>query len=203
MKKAHRKLIIILACVILILAAAGIIRYAVYIGTSLSSEDSRTYVTEHSDRKATEFLVCTLNGNLYYIPENGDTTKPQELFVYKQLPVSDRRKFIAEVKMGENVGVFSYPSPQGEEYGLDLENRVYFSANEKHINRCVYVISTNGTEKTYEKWVACEMPFIIELENIGTAFNVITKIINVKFYDADGNLVEEFDTPDHSSEYLK
>ncbi len=188
---------------ILILAAAGIIRYAVYIGTSLSSEDSRAYVTEHSDRKATEFLVCTLNGNLYYIPKDGDTTKPQELFVFKQLPVSDRRKFIAEVKMGENVGVYSYPSPQGEEYGLDLENRVYFSANEKHINRCVYVISTNGIEMTYEKGFPSESPYLFELENIGTAFNVTTKIINLKFYDADGNLVEEFDTPDHSSEYLE
>lgn len=200
MKKPHRKLIIILACVILI-PAAGIIRYAVYIGTSLSPEDGRAYVIEHSDRKATEFLVCTLNGNLYYIPKNGDTTKPQELFVFKELPLSGRLKFIDEAKMGKDVGVYSYPSPQGEEYGLELENRVYFFANEKHICRCIYVISTNGIEMTYEKGFPSESPYLFELENIGTAFNVTTKIINLKFYDVDGNLVAEFDTPDHSPVY--
>ena len=78
---------------------------------------------------------------------------------------------------------------------------MFFSANEKRISKCVYIISTNGIEKTYEKSFIDESPMIFQIENIGEAFNVTTKIINVKFYDRDGNLIEEFDTPDHDKQY--
>lgn len=201
MKTVLKRLIKTIVCVLLVLTAASLILYAVYIGTTLSPEGARQYATEHSDRNASDFFWCNINEKVYYIPKDGDHTKPQELFVFTQLPADARQKFEAAVKMGDDVGVYVYPSPQGEKYDLSLENRVYFSANEKHISKCVYVISTNGIEKTYEKGFIDEAPLIFEIENIGKAFNVTTKIINVKFYDRDGNLIEEFDTPDYAPQY--
>lgn len=201
MKTVLKKLIKIIVIVLLVLVAASLILYAVYIGTTLSAEGARQYASEHSDRNASDFFWCNINEKVYYIPENGDQTKPQELFVFKQLPTDARQKFEAAVKMGDDVGVYVYPSPQSEKYDLSLENRVYFSANEKHISKCVYIISTNGIEKTYEKGFIDEAPLIFEIENIGEAFNVTTKIINVKFYDREGNLIEEFDTPDYAPQY--
>lgn len=201
MKTVLKKLIKIIVIVLLVLTAASLILYAVYIGTTLSAEGARQYASEHSDRNASDFFWCNINEKVYYIPKNGDQTKPQELFVFKQLPTDARQKFEAAVKMGDDVGVYVYPSPQGEKYDLSLENRVYFSANEKHISKCVYIISTNGIEKTYEKGFIDKAPLIFEIENIGEAFNVTTKIINVKFYDREGNLIEEFDTPDYAPQY--
>lgn len=201
MKTVLKKSIKIIVIVLLVLTVAIFTLYAVYIGTTLSPEDARQYAAEHSDRNASDFFGCNIDKKVYYIPENGDQTKPQELFVFKQLPTDARQKFEAAVKMGDDVGVYVYPSPQGEKYDLVLENRVFFSANEKHISRCVYIISTNGIEKTYEKTFIAEAPLIFEIENIGEAFNVTTKIINVKFYDRDGNLIEEFDTPDYAPQY--
>lgn len=196
--KKSRKIIV---CVLLVLAADILIPYAVYIGTTYSSEGARQYAAELSDRKATDFFWCSINEKVYYIPKDGDHAKPQEMFVFTQLSLDARQKFEAAAKMGDNVGVYVYPSPQGEKYDLSLENRVFFSANEKHISKCVYIISTNGIEKTYEKSFIDESPLIFQIENIGKAFNVTTKIINVKFYDRDGNLIEEFDTPDYDDQY--
>ncbi len=201
MKTVLKKPKRITVCVLLVLAAAILIPYAVYECTTYSSEGARQYAAELSDRKATDFFWCSINEKVYYIPKDGDHAKPQEMFVFTQLSLDARQKFEAAVKMGDNVGVYVYPSPQGEKYDLSLENRVFFSANEKRISKCVYIISTNGIEKTYEKSFIDESPLIFQIENIGKAFNVTTKIINVKFYDRDGNLIEEFDTPDYDDQY--
>lgn len=201
MKTVLKRSIKIIVCALLVLVAASLILYAAYIGATYSPEGARQYAAEHSDRNASDFFWCSINERVYYIPKDGDYIKPQELFVFKQLPIDGRQKFEAAAKMGDNVGVYVYPSPQGEKYDLPLENRVFFSANEKHILKCVYIISTNGIEKTYEKSFIDESPLIFEIENIGKAFNVTTKIINVKFYDREGNIIEEFDTPDHDDQY--
>lgn len=201
MKTVLKKSRKITVCVLLVLAAAILIPYTVYECNTFSYESAQQYAAVLSDRKASDFFWCSIDEKVYYIPENGDHAKPQEMFVFTQLSLDARQKFEAAVKMGDDVGVYVCPSPQGEKYDLPLENRVFFSANEKRISKCVYIISTNGIEKTYEKSFIDESPLIFQIENIGKAFNVTTKIINVKFYDRDGNLIEEFDTPDYDDQY--
>lgn len=91
MKTVLKKLIKIIVIVLLVLVAASLILYAVYIGTTLSAEGARQYASEHSDRNASDFFWCNINEKVYYIPKNGDQTKPQELFVFKQLPTDARQ----------------------------------------------------------------------------------------------------------------
>lgn len=203
MRKNTKKKTKIFLCVFSVLAAIVLAAYGIYMGTTLSIDDVNRYTVEHSERNADKFYSIYPDSSDYafFIAQNGDSSKLQEMFVFERLDLFNRYKLIEEVRSASDVGVYSYRSPDGLKYRMILENFVYFSDNQKDIGKCVYVVSTNGIEKTYEKSFIDESPMIFQIENIGEAFNVTTKIINVKFYDRDGNLVEEFDTPDHDNRY--
>ena len=180
-KKQIKRLLCVLSVLVVVLLAA----YGIYMGTTLSIDDVNKYVVEHSERNADEFYSIYPDSSDYafFIAQNGDSSKP-----------------IDEVRSASNVGVYSYRSPDGLKYRLPLENFVFFSDNQKHIRKCVYVVSTNGIEKTYETGVRYGALYF-DLVNIGKAFNVTTKIINLKFYDEEGNLIEEFDMPNDVVQY--
>lgn len=197
-KKKIKRLLCVLSVLVVVVLAA----YGIYMGTTLSIDDVNQYVVEHSKRNADDFYMINPQGSdyMFLIARNGDSSKPQEMFVFKPLDFFKRFKLIDEVRSASDVGVYSYRSPDGLKYRMILENFMYFSDNKKDIGKCVYVVSTNGIEKTYETGITYGA-FYFDLVNIGKAFNVTTKIINVKFYDRDGNLIEEFDTPDYAPKY--
>lgn len=202
MKINTKKKIKGIVCVLSVLAVVLLAAYGIYMGTTLSIDDVNKYVVEHSERKADEFYSIYPDSSDYafFIAQNGDSNKPQEMYVFERLDFFTRYKLIDEVKSASNVGVYSYRSPDGLKYRLPLENFVFFSDNQKYIRKCVYVVSTNGIEKTYETGVRYGALYF-DLVNIGKAFNVTTKIINLKFYDEKGNLIEEFDMPNDVVQY--
>lgn len=202
MKIKTKKKIKVLVCVFSVLAVVLLAAYGIYMGTTLSIDDVNKYVVEHSERNADEFYSIYPDSSDYafFIAQNGDSSKPQEMYVFERLDFFTRYKLIDEVRSASNVGVYSYRSPDGLKYRLPLENFVFFSDNQKHICKCVYVVSTNGIEKTYETGVRYGALYF-DLVNIGKAFNVTTKIINLKFYDEKGNLIEEFDMPNDVVQY--
>lgn len=202
MRKNTKKKTKIFLCVFSVLAAIVLAAYGIYMGTTLSIDDVNRYTVEHSERNADKFYSIYPDSSDYafFIAQNGDSSKLQEMFVFERLDLFNRYKLIEEVRSASDVGVYSYRSPDGLKYRMILENFVYFSDNQKDIGKCVYVVSTNGIEKTYEAGIHYGA-FYFDLVNIGKAFNVTTKIINVKFYDRDGNLIEEFSMPNDLVQY--
>lgn len=202
MRKNTKKKTKIFLCVFSVLAVAVLAAYGIYMGTTLSIDDVNRYTVERSERNADKFYSIYPGSSDYafFIAQNGDSSKFQEMFVFERLNLFNRYKLIDEVRSASDVGIYSYRSPDGLKYRKILENFVYFSDNQKDIGKCVYVVSTNGIEKTYESGIHYGA-FYFDLVNIGKAFNVTTKIINVKFYDREGNLIEEFSMPNDVVQY--
>lgn len=197
MRKNVKKRIIRFLCVLSVLAVALLAALGIYMKTTMSYDEVREYAAEHSCRGADEFFDIWPSGSsgyVFLIAQNGDSGKPQEMYVFESYDFFHRYRFVDQIRSASDVGVYSYRSPQGEKYRMVLENYVYFSDNSKNIGKCKYVISTNGIEKTYEERMRMGALYF-ELQNIGQAFNVKTKIISVEFYDRDGNLVEDFRYP--------
>lgn len=205
MNKTRKKVLIaclsILAAVVLAVGAT----FIVYFSTTLSAEDCIEYCREHSGRSANEFMVVG-DGRytydyLYYVAINGDESKSQEVFVFKNKPLGksdafNRRVFVADnAGVGNSkVGVLQFHTREDDGKKDTAATLLLFASNASGVTYYETTFVKYGVEQTSKKEVVytADGGWLSVITDLGYKEGVTTTIKKVDFYNAKGELVYTF-----------
>lgn len=199
---------IVKRCILITVLSAVLVfgaMFAHYFFTTMSIDKCIAYCREHTERNATNFVRIGdgryIEDYAYFIAADGDSSKPQEIFVFKRKFLGfitlDRYKFVMSSTQSGREGEdkfgaiqFFTRNDEGEkETGATL---LFFGANkDSDITTYEYTLTvkegsnvySGNVEKTNSVW-------FVRFYGLGNVDENTKKMISdVKFYDSEGNLV--------------
>lgn len=178
-----------------------------YFSTTLSVRDCRNYCMENTERNSTYFSRIGdgryVEDYSYFVAADGDSDKPQEVFIFKKKFWGsfnfDRYEFIMsstqsdkttedETEFG-SIHFFTRNDAGEKETGATL---LFFGANKgTDIAECEYTLTVGGNSNVYRETVTRnEFVWFVKFYDLGNADENNKKIVSdIKFYDTKGNIV--------------
>lgn len=205
--KKNVKILIIAACAIALVLAAD---FTLYIASTLSAEDCIEYCKERTRRGASEFVPMG-DGRyaldyVYWIAADGDSSKPQEIFAFKKKHVwpfrLERYKFEASsvedfsAEGSTEAGSLQFFTIDDKGKKESASTLLFFgSLADSAITSYEYTLSVREGSAVYRGNVLNNSSGVwlvkfFGLENVSEATKKV--VSDVKFYDAQGNLVCSF-----------
>lgn len=204
MKKVVKFIFIPVAAVIVIVSAFAIH----YLCTTLSASACIDYCIENTSRGATEFS-CFGDGRYaadykYFVAVDGDTSKPQEIFVFKRKffgPIAFNRYSNVIMHSSQNYstndtnkfGALEFVAENDEGEKENGSTLIFFGANkDSHITEYEYTLTVREGSNVYKgRVVNGDRIWFVKFFDLGDFDENTKKIVSdVKFYDEDGNFVD-------------
>lgn len=208
-----RKKKILKCCLITVISVAVVfsIVLAHYFLTTRSAQGCIDYCIENSQRGATVFTRVGdpryTKQYAYFIAANGDSSKPQEIFVFRQkffgsVSAFDRYEFVMSstqatgVSNSENsFGSVQFFARDDHDETETRSTLMFFGAlNDSDITECEYTLTVREGTLTYKDTVTKnDSIWFIRFFELGNVSDYTKKnISDIKFYDSNGNLVAEY-----------
>lgn len=190
---------------IILVVVAGTFTW--YFSTTISANDCFQYCIDNTEREATEFQAIAdprySESYVYWVAGNGNSTKPQEIFIFREkflgpFDFFNRYEYIASSVQSnlsaENTGVgsiqfFTYNDDNEKENEATL--LLYGARNDLDVFWYECTVSVSGKEETFEGKVLLRdniwMLRIFDLGNINESEK--REVVNLKLYDDDKNLL--------------
>jgi len=212
-KKTLIFVVSVVSALVLIFASMTVYFFA----TTMSVDECIEYCKEHSLRSAETF---TRYGDgryaadyAYWVAEDGDTTKPQELFVFKRklllgsISAFDRYYFVVSsvdeslktdtVDTNNRVGSLQFTTRNDKGVKEQTSTLLFFASNinyESRVMRYECKMETNDGVETLTGNVPSygNDSWLLNFKDIGTNNEITKKVIEVKFFDENGALVFEY-----------
>ncbi len=183
---------------------------AYYFLTTLSVEGCMEYCKENTERAATSFSRIGdgryAEDYAYFIAADGDSSKPQEIFVFKKNhfgPIAfDRYEFVMSSTQssgtpeGDNqfgsIQFFTRNDKGEKETGSTL---LFFGANrDSDISEYEYTLTVKEGSNVYRgSVVRDERVWFVKFYDLGNVDENSKKMVtDVKFYDSNGHLVGSY-----------
>ncbi len=175
--------------------------------TTMSVGKCIDYCLENTNRNATHFSRIGdgryIDDYAYFIAADGDSSKPQEIFVFKQKSLGfidfDRYEFIMSSNYGSesnngfgSIEFFTKKDNGEKEEGSTL---FFFGANkDSDITEYEYTLTVREGSNVYRgRVVRTPNVWFVKFFDISSLDENTKKLVsNVKFYDSKGNLVNEY-----------
>lgn len=197
-------------CIIVLVTAVVVtgIVFCCYLLSTKSAQACKTYCVENSYRGATSFDV-TGDGRYakhpyyYWIAENGDSSKGQEIFIFRKssLGIFHLNRFKLVLHNGADssdpVGSVEFFSRNDKGEKENSSTLLYYgSLSDSKVDHYVYTLNIREGAANYSGVVQKKSGktwhiFFYELND--TDENKKKEISGIKFYDADDNLVYKED----------
>lgn len=181
-----------------------------YFLNTLSIQECKEYCLKNTERNATYFSRFGdgryVEDYAYFVAANGDSTKPQEIFIFKRkflgcIPF-DRYEFVVSSTQGnynaesENkfgaIQFFTRNDKEEKENGATL---LFFGAKkDSDITKYEYTLTVREGANVYSGTVVKdEFIWFVKFYDLGNVDENSKKMISeVKFYDSNGNLVDTY-----------
>ncbi len=193
--------------IILFVFFAFFINSVYYFSVTNSVQECINYCIENSERGATSFSRIGdgryIEDYAYFIAADGDSTKPQEIFVFKKrffgFMALDRYEFVMSSTQGGHIGEgendfgsiqFFTKNNKGEkETGSTL---LFFGAiKDSDITGYEYTLTVREGSNVYSgNVVKEESVWFVKFCDLGNVSENSKKLVSeVKFYDSEGNIV--------------
>lgn len=181
--------------------------FVYYFSTTMSVQDCKEYCVENTERSSTNFSRIGdgryKEDYAYFIAADGDSSKPQEIFVFKKKFLGfitfDRYEFVMSSTQsnynteGENnfgsIQFFTRNDSGEKETGATL---LFFGANkDSDITEYEYTLTVREGSNVYRgNVVRNEFVWYVKFYDLGNVDENNKKMVSeVKFYDSKGNLV--------------
>lgn len=175
---------------------------------TMSIEECKEYCLKNTERNATYFSRFGdgryIEDYAYFVAADGDSSKPQEIFVFKKkfLGFIDFNRYefiISSTQSNHNterinkfgsIQFFTRNDTGEKETGATL---IFFGANaDSNITEYEYLLSVREGSNVYRgSVVKNKFIWFVKFYNLGNADENNKKMISeVKFYDTEGNLVD-------------
>lgn len=181
-----------------------------YFFTTMSASECEEYCIMNTERNATSFS-CFGDGRYiedykYYVAADGDSSAPQEIFVFK-------RKFLGFIELNRYEFVMSSTqstqSTEGTNKFGSLQffprnnsgekatraTLIFFGANkDSHITEYEYTLSVREGDNVYRgRAVKTDRIWFVKFFELENGDDNTKKVISdVKFYDSKGNFVDSY-----------
>lgn len=195
-------------CILITVLSAAVIFSAIFVHyffTTMSVDKCIEYCIEHSERNATNFVRIG-DGRYtadyaYFIAADGDSSKAQEIFVFKRIFLGfitfDRYKFVMSSTQSGREGENKFGSLQfftrNDKGEKETEaTLLFFGANrDSDITTYEYTLTVREGSNVYSGNVVKDNSiWFVKFYGLGNIDENDKKIISdVKFYDSNGNLV--------------
>lgn len=197
-----KKILLLLLAIVVVVTSVVFIQY---FSTSIPGEKCVEYCKENTERNATIFECVSgdpryTESYLYWVAGDGDSTKPQEIFIFKEKFLLNefdflRREFVASSTQSESLeddkGVksFEFITYDDESKKEDVATRLYYgSLNELDVFWYECTVLLSGKKETFEgKVMRNDNTWMLRSFDISETGN----IIDLKLYDYDRNLLYE------------
>ncbi len=193
---------------ILLVATVILIIFAHFFLTTLSVQDCIDYCLENTKRNATNFVRLGdgryVADYAYFIAADGDSSKPQEVFVFKEkflgsITAFDRYEFVMSSTQSDNEtekenkfgSIQFFPRDDNGEKST-RSTLIFFGARkDSDITEYEYTLTVREGSNVYRGRVG-KVPkvwYIKFFDLCDTDYNSKKVISDVKFFDSEGNLV--------------
>lgn len=182
---------------------------AYYFSTTLSIQECQEYCLKNTERNATYFSRVGdgryIEDYAYFVAADGDSTKPQEIFIFKKKFFGcihlDRYEFIVSSTQGNivenknkfgSIQFFTRNDKGEKETGATL---LFFGANkDSDITEYEYTLTVREGANVYRGTVVRnEYIWFLKFYDLGNVDEDTKKMVSeVKFYDSKGNLVDSY-----------
>ncbi len=197
-----KKILLLLLAIVVVVTSVVFIQY---FSTSIPGEKCVEYCKENTERNATIFECVSgdpryTESYLYWVAGDGDSTKPQEIFVFREKFLLNefdflRREFVASsiqsesLEDDEGVNSFEFITYDDENKKEDVATRLYYgSLNELDVFWYECTVSFSGKKETFEgKVMRNDNTWMLRSFDISETGN----IVDLKLYDYDRNLLYE------------
>lgn len=180
-----------------------------YFFTTLSIQECKEYCLKNTERNATYFSRFGdgryIEDYAYFVAADGDSTKPQEIFVFKRkflgcIPF-DRYEFIVSSTQGNivesknkfgSIQFFTRNNKDEKETGATL---LFFGANkDSDITEYEYTLTVREGANVYRGTIVRnEYIWFLKFYDLGNVDENTKKMVSeVKFYDSKGDLVDSY-----------
>ena len=198
-------LLLLLAIVVSLTTVITSVVSIQYFSTSIPGEKCVEYCKENTERNATIFECLSgdpryTESYLYWVAGDGDSTKPQEIFIFKEKFLLNefdflRREFVASSTQSESleddkgVNSFEFFTFDDKNKKEDVATRLYYgSLNELNVFWYECTVSISGKIETFKgKVMRNDNTWMLRSFDISETGN----IIDLKLYDYDRNLLYE------------
>lgn len=200
-----KKLIFPLIIVAVLVTVITSVIFIQYFSTSISSSKCVEYCQENTERTATIFECVSGDPRYsetytYWVAGNGDSTKPQEIFIFKEKFLMNefdfmRCEFVASSTQSESladdkgVGSIQFFTYNDNNEKENEATRLYYgSLNELDVFWYECTVSVSGKNETFKgKVMRNENAWMLRSFDISETGN----IVDLKLYDYDRNLLYE------------
>lgn len=197
-----KKILLLLLAIVVVVTSVVFIQY---FSTSIPGEKCVEYCKENTERNATIFECVSgdpryTESYLYWVAGDGDSTKPQEIFVFREKFLLNefdflRREFVASsiqsesLEDDEGVNSFEFITYDDENKKEDVATRLYYgSLNELDVFWYECTVLVSGKKETFEgKVMRNDNTWMLRSFDISETGN----IVDLKLYDYDRNLLYE------------
>lgn len=207
---ANKKLIKFMMFIVCSVVIIFSIMFMYYLFTTYSPQGCKDYCAEHSERNATQFTRIGdgryIKDYAYFIAADGDSDKPQEIFIFKRkffgLITLDRYEFIVssvqlsysddtKTKFG-SIQFFTENDKGEKESSSTL---IFFGATkDSSIKKYDYTLTVREGSNVYSgNVVDTGGIWFIKFFNINEADEYSKKIVSdVNFYNINGDLIDSY-----------